>query len=208
MEVTASAEMVEKSSLEARFAWQPTQVGLERVEDELEHVGIPVVPRRLARRREALLEADDVGDRRKNLRQLRIEQPRRAPRLRAAREDLARPLERGVDDGRRQWAALLRDVDLQMSVARRELESAELADPAAEGELDLRFLAQPGCAVQEPVEPRVPRQVAQRPPRLLVGQAEPLVQPPRLGDPGEERLDDGIGQIGLVVEGKLRGRLH
>jgi hypothetical protein len=62
--------------------------------------------------------------------------------------------------------------------------------------------------VEDPVEASVPRQVAQRAPRLLVGEAEVDVQPPGLGDSSEERLDDGIRDVDLVVEGELCRWLH
>jgi hypothetical protein len=71
--VAPTSEVVAEQPLERRLARQRVEVGLERVEDELEHVGVPET--RLSRRLEAQLEGDDVGAGGQQLTELRVEQP-------------------------------------------------------------------------------------------------------------------------------------
>src|SRR3569833_1190248 len=119
------------------------------MEDELEH---PLLLALVADHLEAPRKTDDVRVVAERARELRVEQPRRDPRLAVLGEDLARAGERRVDSGRDERPALLRDVQVEIAVARLVLQPPELEQPTAERELDPPVLAQPRRAVEQPVE--------------------------------------------------------
>ena len=84
-----------------------------------------------------------------------------------------------------------------------ELKSTELGELSAPDELDPLAVDEPRDAPADPVEARVPREVLQRRPGFRIREPETGVERPYLGEPGDERPDERIVAVDMLVETKL-----